>query len=706
MTIRQIPIFAFVLALPSRTTGAQAPGDSASSAPNHAITVATSLPADRFVDRRAPIEVSLNRPLTSAEGEIAVVVAGVDVTDLLEKNASHAVYRPGPVPLPSGETEIIVYRRNGSSWTELQRFPLKVLKPGGFVSAGFSPTATIGVSGQLAENHSGGFAEPERRTFQDLKLNIGASTKHEATAWAAESNANALGSSRQEEALRFGELGRAAPQVDLSDYLIGLRRRNTRLSLGHVSVGANRHLVNGFGSRGVTLGAEKGRASLTVGALNGTSIVGWDNLIGLTEANHRVASAILAGELLPRAGALHLDVSLLKGSLRPQTGFTQGAVVDAERSTGGGVQLSASTPGGRLRLAGGYARSRFTNPARDPELLGDTTVQAVISETRGARYVELGVGLLEAKHVKSLGDVSLTAGYKHERIDPLYRSVTASLQADRQQDIVDANFTAGPLTGQVSHTRGHDNLGNVESVLRSLNRESGASLALPLANIPSLKRLGAFAPALSYTFALTHALADGLPTNGSFRPSDLPDQKNTSHEMRAEWQKGRGRLGYRFSHSLQDNRQIEREQADFVALAQSVSLGFTFNPRSQLTSDLSSERQRSKERDELTRVERVAVAWNFSMRTGTSLSSALGATRSRDPVRPDGAINTEARLEVSQALTLRPSVANSSRGTAFLRFGSTTAEVSSGDTPGSTSLRTQRQWIISSGLSFNPLRNQ
>lgn len=692
--------------LGSVSARAQSTADSSVAPARSSPSVSTSVESGRFIDRRTPIELSLSRPLEADEGEIAVLVGGVDVTDLTERNGTRIIYRPIPFALPSGESEVIVYRRKGSSWTELHRIPIKVLKPGGFVSSALKPSATIGVNGQLAEEHSGGFPTPPRRTFQDLKLNLGMRTTQSGTDWSLESNGNAIGTSRQQEALRFSDLGNSAPQVDLSDYVIGLKRGPAQLSLGHVSIGANRHLINGFSSRGVTLGAEKGRASLSVGAMNGTSIVGWDNLVGLKEPTHRIATAVLGGELLRRPGGLHVDVSLVRGSLRPETGFTQGAVVDAEKSTGGGVQVSTSTPGGRITLVGGYSRSRFTNPARDRELFGDTTVQAVIPETRGARYAELGVGLIQGKRVKRIGDVSLSANFKHERIDPLYRTVAAFLQADQLQNVVDATFTAGPLSGQIAHTRRSDNLDEIESVLTTLNRESSASLNLPTSNIAAFKKLGAFAPALSYSFGLRHALAEELPVNGAFRTTDLPDQKNTSHEMRAQWQKGRVNLGYRFSRSLQDNRQAERERADFLAVSQSLSFGLTLNQRSQLTTDVSAERQRSKERNELSRVERVALAWNLGLRTGTSLTSGLGATRSRDVTRPDGAFNTEARLELSQSLTLRPSVASSSRGSAFLRFGSTSAEVLSPNAQGVNSLRTQRQWVISSGLSFNPLRSQ
>ena len=165
---------------------------------------------------------------------------------------------------------------------------------------------------------------------------------------------------------------------------VQLERGRTVLGLGHVSAGSHRHLMNGFASRGVSATVRGGVASLAVGAVNGSSIVGWNNISGLNNGDHRVYSATLGLELRPRRpGALHLDATVLDGSLLPQTSFTQGAVVDAERSTGGGVQLSATTPGERLRAAAGYSRSRFDNPDNDQELTGTSGVVPVERETRG-----------------------------------------------------------------------------------------------------------------------------------------------------------------------------------------------------------------------------------------------------------------------------------------------------------------------------------
>ena len=314
------------------------------------------VPNGQFIDRRTPLEFSLSRALTPNDGRLAVMIGSTDVSDLLETAGTTMVYRPRMAPLPSGEREVVVYRRTAREWIELRRFALKVLTPRGFVKASISPNATLGSNGQVAEGRSSGTPEPERPTFQDLTLTSGIRTSHQSARWSVETHGNVSGFSRREQSLRFAQRGEAAPRVDLADYVVTVNGPRTQLSLGHVSVGDHRHLATAFGSRGATIATTVGATTVTLGAVNGTSVVGWDNLVGLDRPKHRVLSATLARELLPkRPGGLRASVSMLDGSLLPEASFTQGAVVDAERSKGFGVQLSGTMSGERIRVAAGFA---------------------------------------------------------------------------------------------------------------------------------------------------------------------------------------------------------------------------------------------------------------------------------------------------------------------------------------------------------------
>ncbi len=152
----------------------------------------------------------------------------------------------------------------------------------------------------MAEGHAPLANQPPRDTYQDFTGNAGFTTVHARNGWTVQSQMGVAGVSNREKALRFSQDGRKAPRVDLSEYRVDVEKGVARLSLGHVTWGGNRHLVNAFGSRGATVSLRLGRrADLTAAWLHGSTIVGWSHFAG----------------------------------------FTQGAVNDAEKSRGWGMRL-------------------------------------------------------------------------------------------------------------------------------------------------------------------------------------------------------------------------------------------------------------------------------------------------------------------------------------------------------------------------------
>ena len=265
-----------------------------------------------------------------------------------------------------------MYQVRGGRWAELARFPLKVLSVAGFTTSSLSPSLSVNNAGQLAEGRSGDMPAPPRRTFQDFSASLGERSSHARPHWSIETQSNYLGVTRQEQALRFATEGNGAPQFDLANYLVQLRGSGgTELGVVNVSFGRNRHVVNGFGSRGVTFTTTRAGATLSLGSASGSSLVGFSNILGLDQVHHRVNSAALGLELVRRRpGAFHVELTGLDGSKLPLAGFTRGAVIDAEQSRGGGIEVSAATPSQRARLASGYSRSSFVNPPNDPQLTG------------------------------------------------------------------------------------------------------------------------------------------------------------------------------------------------------------------------------------------------------------------------------------------------------------------------------------------------
>jgi hypothetical protein len=678
-------------------------------APAHAqvafepLAVVSAPDNSRLIGSDTPLQFTLNRPLSGADGSLIVVVGGIDVTALVDIEGTRLVYRPAVARLPAGESPVVLYVKREGRWSELSRTTLRVSHAGGFERIVVGPTATIGNRGQLASGRSSTIPDPERETFQDFVLNAALSTTHARPDFTVETSSNYVGVSRQQEALRFGTRQDAAPRVDLSDYRVTARRGTTALTLGHTSFGGSRHLVNGFSARGAALTVGRGTTTLTVGALNGSPLVGWDHLVGFNRAQHRILGVSLGGEIVPaRPGLLRVEGTVLDASVRPIAGFRQGAVLDAEQSSGGALQFSAATPDQRLRLSGGLTRSRFGNPATDTELLGDTVVRAVERETNWARYLEGGVNLLQGRRLPLFGTVTLGVGFQHERVDPLYRSVPASAQADLRRNASDATLSLGVISGQFSRSTMRDNLAGLRTILTTAGEQQSGNVSVPVAQLlRSGGRLATLLPMMSYSASRTHQYADGMPEGGAYKESELPDQVSLSHDVGAQWQLGSWRVGVRHNRARQDNRQAGRALSDFSSGSDAVSLSTALGRAGEVSLDVGDEFQRSEERDEQTDTRRATVSVNLRRGQGTSI--VLGASLLRTtPPNGQTTINGEQRVELVQPLAFLRDASGSARGQFFLRFGRSTSRLPDFSLLATNpdALTSQRQWTVSSGLNL------
>lgn len=632
-----------------------------------AIVVTPNFTADRFVPKDTRIELTLSRLPSQPEGAVAVMIGTEDRSALFEQRGNQLVYRAGVVPLPSGPSDVTIYLVTHDAWKEIGRFPLKVLSSLGFTSSSVTPSLSTNNSGQLAEGRSGEQPPAEAPKFGDVQATTGLRTSHVRGGWTLSTQENAVGATNRRQALRFNERGSRAPQVDLSDYVVTLERAGAKLSLGNTTFGSNRHLMNGFASRGVTMTLGVPAVSLSLGALGGSPIVGWDDPIGLARPEHRMSGASLAFEARPqRPGALHLDFTLMRGSLLPKTGFTQNAVTDAEKSTGAGVQLAASTPSQRLHFAGGFAMSRFDNP-NDPLLSRGATTVPVVSAHKRASYLESSLGVLQNTKITKSLSASLTAGWHFERVDPLYRSVGVTSRADILSNVFDANGSIGPVAIQASHTRSHDNLGHINSILETFTHATTAQAAFPLGGLLHVHTPGAFWPTLSYAFNQMHQFGAGVPVNSTFTASDIPDQVSTIHDASAQWQGGKWHASYSFHRAFQDNRQSGQEANDLSATNNVAGFGVTVVRSLDVGLDLSLERQNNLGSVQLGTVKRLGFNGNWKARTNTTFSGNLSTSLSDDDPRTQRLDNTEGRLEMSRAIGFLRS-RQSTHGQLFVRF--------------------------------------
>ncbi|MFQ5677497.1 MAG: hypothetical protein ACE5G1_16530, partial [bacterium] len=495
------------------------------------LQVQASFSGDQWVTRGETITLWLSRPVEPSEGQLAVFIGEADMTALFVSSRDSLTYTPTIVLLPSGETDLSVSLvSQDNNWQEIARFPLRVRTNVGLDKAQIDPRITINNNGQVAEGHSPDTNQPQRETYQDFSGQINFTSEHVRDKFALRSQWDLVGTSEQNQTLRFGEKGEDASKIDLSNYLIQMQLGRSEISVGHVSHGRQRHLINFYGSRGVMVRTAAGsRLDFSAAAMNGTQIVGWDNFVGLNNSNHRFYSGTVGLEFLERPGALRVEASAMDASMLPQNNFNQGVINDAEESQGFGFHAQASDNAQRIRLEGGFARSKFTNPV-DPFLNQGAQIVPVQETTRNARYGSLALGILQNVVLSPTWQANLNVNVRHERVDPLYRSLGAFARADYLENAVDVQSNIGNIFMQYSHSRSEDNLDEIPSILKTKTRVNSVNMNMPLGLIFA-QETGPpkWLPSLNYNFNRTHQFGDALPIDGGFSESHVPDQVSDSH---------------------------------------------------------------------------------------------------------------------------------------------------------------------------------
>jgi hypothetical protein len=593
-----------------------------------------------------PIEFKFNRVLAKSEGTPAVILkssAGVqhDLSGLFSVTERSLKYDAVALPLPVGEATIIVYLISPTGdWRELAQFPLRVAvaepaqaslgpppngtmpsntvaptQPGtqpaakkyGFDKFDSVPSLNLGLKSQFAEAHFPNSNRPQRLRFTDVTLQAGWRSEMQRGTFSLKNNFDVIGSSFQNEALRFGLLGAQAPYVDLSNYQMQFQFGASKLAVGHLSYGAQRHLIRDFSSRGFTFNLPiTKQLDLTLAALSSSSMVGWSNFLGVQEGRHRMLSGTLGYEFsAKRPGALRLEVGVLDAWFKPRTSFNQATITDAERSRGWTTRILTKNKSQRLRLEAGFTRSFFVN-VEDPLLVQNAKVAPPRETTRNARFADLSIGLLknfsfvaakpQAEQSAPGKQLNLTLNYRHERVDPLYRSIGATnTPPDKNNNQAELVGSFGELSFNLSHTDFYDNLRGIRSILRTLSKRDAASVNLPLAmwfkaTDEKKQHLLAWLPRVGYRFDRFRAAAAFAPIGGGFdNPSTLPNQANINQTFTAEWQFEKVRVTYQFNRSLQDNRQIGRALADLRNRINVLNVGWMVSPVLDLSFELNNE---------------------------------------------------------------------------------------------------------------------
>ncbi len=609
----------------------------------------------------APFEIVLQG---ESLGSIAVMLDKLDITALFQRTSASRLRYHGRGPaLPSGQHTISVYEvgANGG-WTKIGQFPIRLLSPRGFATASFAPTADFASKRQFAEQHSPADNAPERGEFHDATTQIALRTELVRPTTTVRAEAQIAGVTHRNEALRFATEGSQAPKLDLAGYRIDLQRGFTVLSVGHVGTGTMRHLINGFQSRGVALKVGEGRPmSLELAVMNGSSVVGWSNALGLSSDRHRIWNATVGIEACRNApGTLRFEYGYFQGSTRPLTGFNQGGVVTAEKSRGHALRVTSATVNNRVRLDAGYTVSRFESEI-DEQVESGLVVTPIANETRDAYYADASFELLRNRKLGAT-TAGATLNLRFEDIEPLFRSLGASAQADVRTGAAELAFQIGSVSGTLAHVRARDNLAAIESILTTRTQRSALTLNVPIASI-----LGArWAPILSLQAEGFHQFGDGIPIGGDFAIENVPDLVSRNIVAGADWQIGSVRAGLRLGTTTQDNRQLGSELRDFVTDTSALAFGWTPSPAFSIGGELGLDRNESVEQQKIDSTLRWAANVSWAFYKELAFSGSISNVRAWDDLETRDSENIDGFLELSAGFRL--SRVDRRKGRIFVRW--------------------------------------
>ncbi|HEX9652249.1 MAG TPA: hypothetical protein VGA99_00930, partial [bacterium] len=249
--------------------------------------------------------------------------------------------------------------------------------------------------------------------------------------------------------------------------------------------------------------------------------------------------------------------------------------------------------------------------------------------------------------------VNLNLNLRHERVDPLYRSLTAYARADYMENAIDVQSNIGVIGLQYSYSQAEDNLDNVPSILKTNTRLNGLNVSLPLGTVFTTPTgPPKWLPMVSYSYNRTHQFGDSLPPNSGFSESHVPDQISASHSPGLDWQGTRWRFGYRLGYSKQDNRQVGRENADFENVNNSFNFGVTPFSRIDINFDLAFENAESKETDRSDFTRRYGMSVNLQTTTYSSLAASFSTTHAEDDPNTNERNNTYVNAQWSYTFNI------------------------------------------------------
>lgn len=613
--------------------------------------------SDRWISPDERIELRFDPAQAEGAFGLRVLIGGNDYSGLAQLSGPGVLdIEAGAIGLPSGNSTLVLYAETTDGWRELGRSAIRVRTRAGFEESSITPRLAMTNQSQWAEGTAGDARPPPRPTFHDMAGNFRLETRHTRNAVELASRFSLVGNSVRTQALRFGQRGNDAPKVDLADWRVDLGIGDTEFSAGHLRVGTHPLLINSLSSRGVDMNQPLGeRVDLHAAAVAGRQSTGFERLLGVDFDDNRVMLATLGvSPLQQHPDSLRLEFSWMDAERPSRPGFSIGEVADSERSRGAGLRLRARSPGGRVSGEIGWARSRYVNP-EDPLLSQGDTLVPVVEESNAAWQASTRLALLQNRQLGGRR-ANATLNLAFERVDPMYRSLGAFVQPDRQQFSATLATQLDSYSLQFRYSEQEDNLDDIPTVLKTRTRNSGVDFNWPLGSLRSNPETGrSLWPNLSLRLGRTHQYAanEPIPAFSEFdSPSHLPDQVTLQAGVQANWSVGPASVGYSLNFSDQDNRQPGRELADFQSLNHGINVSWNVIDGVSTTVGLSRARNAERERAIARYTDSLNAGVNWRINSRMALSVNWQGGRNHDSLDQAEARNRSLNANLSGGLDL------------------------------------------------------
>jgi hypothetical protein len=524
--------------------------------------------------------------------ETAIFLGDLDITSQMQREGDEFVYKSELLPLTIGEKTLAFYRTiTPDKWESIATFLVKI-EPTLFLNPtttnplippdnqtnfiNFNPKFSINLKSQIATSRSSNIVTSSDATSVQASFNGELSAKYKIGNGTLQGKANFVGSPVRSEALRFNDLKERASLIDLSSYSIDFTDGDLKFAVGNVCFGNNSLLVNNVCTRGITGNYKLNSfADLSVGHLSTTAIVGFDNILGIENDKNTLTGGSLGLQIMNNAsGGVRLETTLMNGSRLPVANFNVGEIVDAEKSDGVGLRLTAASDDGRWKADASFARSTFTNVGNDPQLTQGVQIVALQPVTKNAWYAETSYDILKDIKLDEMRNVSLSANIKLEQTDPQFGTLGTSVSPDRFQGQFGLNGSIAGANIQFQHSNSEDNVDNLQNILKTKNQSNSFNLNVPLQSV--LQNKDVLIPTFSYSYQQTAQNGSIAAGRSNFNdPSKIPNQVSVSQNIGLGWRFSDAvSFDYKFSNTFQDNRQVGRENADFSNLGHQFSIGW------------------------------------------------------------------------------------------------------------------------------------